>query len=144
MEASKPRILVITVPSWNSRVGANSWAALLEKYDSENVASIYIRDEIPDSPICSRYFCISESKVLKSVLKRKIKTGREVEAYSKEEDNTLNEHNERYAKFTKKHRVTSRLVQKSVNFSKPLIIDGKSSFSPVRAAFFIRVVPWKV
>lgn len=114
MEASKPRILVITVPSWNSRVGANSWAALLEKYDSENVASIYIRDEIPDSPICSRYFCISESKVLKSVLKRKIKTGREVEAYSKEEDNTLNEHNERYAKFTKKRRYSMLLARELV------------------------------
>ena len=74
------RILILTVPSWNSKVGANSFATLLENYDSENVASIFIRDEIPDSNICSRYFCISENKIIKSVLKRKTKTGTEVKA----------------------------------------------------------------
>ena len=39
------KILVITVPSWNSKVGANSWATLLDGYLPENLASIYIRDE---------------------------------------------------------------------------------------------------
>ena len=104
MEALKPRILVITVSSWNSRVGANTWATLLEKYDNEKVANICIRDEIPDSKVCSRYFCISESKVLKSVLKRKIKTGKEVKASSTAVDDTLSEHNERYAKYSKKRK----------------------------------------
>ena len=59
------KILVITVPSWNSKVGANSWATLLEKYPSENIASIFIRDEIPDSEVCSRYFNISENRIIK-------------------------------------------------------------------------------
>ena len=104
MEALKPRILVITVSSWNSKVGANTWATLLEKYDNEKVANICIRDEIPDSKVCSRYFCISESKVLKSVLKRKIKTGKEVKASSTAVDDTLSEHNERYAKYSKKRK----------------------------------------
>lgn len=69
------KILVITVPSWNSKVGANSWATLLEKYPPENIASIYIRDEIPDSKVCSMYFSISENKIIKSIFHRKVKTG---------------------------------------------------------------------
>ena len=54
------RILVFTVASWNSKVGANSWATLLEHYDSSNVANICIREEMPDSRVCSRYFVISK------------------------------------------------------------------------------------
>jgi len=46
------KILVFTVSSWNSKVGANSWATLLKQYDNKNIANIYIRDEIPDSEVC--------------------------------------------------------------------------------------------
>lgn len=134
MEASKPRILVITVPSWNSKIGANSWASLLEKYGSENVASIYIRDEIPDSNICSRYFCISESKVLRSVLKRKIKTGKEVMSHSQTDDKTLSEHNQRYAKYAKKRRYSMlfarELVWKMGKWKTKELRDFLDSFKP--------------
>lgn len=105
------RILVFTVPSWNSKVGANSWAALLEKYDSKDIASIYIRDEIPDSSICSRYFCISESKILRSVLKRRTKTGEEITPFADTDNEALSEHNERYAKFSKKRRYSMLLAR---------------------------------
>lgn len=70
--------------------------------------------EIPDSNICSRYFSISESKVLKSILKRKIKTGNEVKANTVVTDDTLSEHNERYAKFTKKRRYSMLLARELV------------------------------
>ena len=74
MEAKQPKILVFTVAAWNSKVGSNTWASLLEQYDSKNIANICIRDEIPDSPVCSNYFAISENKIIKSLLKRKTKT----------------------------------------------------------------------
>lgn len=128
------RILILTVPSWNSKVGANSWATLLEKYDSEDIASIYIRDEIPDSNVCSRYFSISESKVLKSILKRKIKTGSEVKANTEVADDTLSEHNERYAKFTKKRRysmlLARELVWKMGKWKTKELDDFLDSFKP--------------
>ena len=88
----------MTVSSWNSKIGANSWASLLEGYPSENVANLSIREERPDSNICSRYFCISENKILKSIFKRKIITGYEVTAEVKEENHDLTAHNERYKK----------------------------------------------
>ena len=78
MKEQSAKILVITVSAWNSKVGANTWAALLEKYDSKNIANICIREEVPDSKVCGRFFVVSENRVIKSVLNRKIETGREV------------------------------------------------------------------
>lgn len=73
-----PKILVCTVESWNSKIGANTFSTLLAEYPSENLANVYIREEIPDSNRCSRYFQISEQKIIKSLLRRHISTGREV------------------------------------------------------------------
>ena len=110
------RILVFTVPSWNSMVGEDTWATLLEKYDSSLVANICIRDEIPDSPVCSRYFNISENKIIKSLFNRKIKTGREIDTlHSTASDNTdLYEHNRRYQKMTVKRRYSMLLLREII------------------------------
>ena len=110
----EPKILVFTVNSWNSIVGDNTWATLLKYYKSENLANIFIRDEIPDSKVCSKYFCISENRVIKSILKRKIQTGREITAQSltdTEPNEDLLAHNERYAKMKKKRRYSLLLAR---------------------------------
>ena len=99
------RILVLSVSSWNSVCGANTWASLLESYDSSCVANISIRDEIPDSTVCSRYFSISENRIIKSLLNRKIATGREISpctSVDTECAGDLQVHNERYKKLGKK------------------------------------------
>lgn len=113
----QPKILVFTVSSWNSRVGANTWATLLEQYGSENIANICIRDELPDSPVCSRYFCVSENKVLKSIFNRKIKTGKEIHSLqeqSQENTGDLIEHNRRYQKYRKKRSYLMLLMRECV------------------------------
>ena len=98
------RILVFTVASWNSKVGANSWASLLADYDPAQVASLCIRDEVPDSQVCSRYFVVSENKIIKSLLRPGVQTGREVTAQQTpaEPDADLQAHNARYAKMKKR------------------------------------------
>ena len=109
------RILVFTVSSWNSRVGANSWATLLSKYDSSLIANICIRDEIPDSPVCSRYFNISESRVIKSIFKRKVRTGREIRVEDRIVDNTdLAEHKARYQKMKVKRRYSMLMARELI------------------------------
>ena len=102
MSKKAPRILVMSVPSWNSRVGANTWESLLKQYDRENIASIYIRDDISDSEVCSRYFCISENRIIKSLLNRKIKTGYEVERQDTRGEEDLEKHNQLYQKMSRK------------------------------------------
>lgn len=113
MSLNQPKILIFTVASWNSKVGANTWATLLENYDRENLANIYIRNEIPDSQVCSKYFSISENKVLKSIFNRKIKTGNLVSAQflAIENNEDLLTHNKRYVKMTKKRRYSMLLLR---------------------------------
>ncbi len=113
------RILVFTVTSWNSKVGANTWESLLEQYRDRDDVEIYnlcIRDEIPDSSLCKKYFAVSEGKVIKSLLKRSIKTGREVEPNEQTEEDirNLTEHNERYVKMSKNRRYSMLLVREMI------------------------------
>ncbi len=130
------KILVITVPSWNSKVGANSWATLLGNYPSENLASIYIRDEVPDSTVCSRYFNISENKIIRSILHRDVRTGSEIS--SSIEDCTTNEdltiHNERYVKMKKKRRYSMLLAREVIwklgKWHTPELDNFLDSFNP--------------
>ena len=111
-----PKILVITVSSWNSKVGSNTWCTLLEQYGSENIANICIREEQPNSDVCSRYFVISENKVIKSVYKRSIKTGKEIHPFTElsRENQDLSEHNERYRRMSKKRRYSMLLAREIV------------------------------
>ncbi len=110
----KLKILVMTVPSWNSKVGANSWASLLEGYGSEDVANICIREEVPDSEVCSRYFCISENRIIKSVFKRNINTGYEITSNITASDKDINEHNQRYINMKKRRRYSMLLARELV------------------------------
>ena len=48
--AKKNKNTVFSVPAWNSKVGANSWATLLESYPASNVACVSIRDEYRTVP----------------------------------------------------------------------------------------------
>lgn len=73
-----PKVLIYTVESWNSKIGANTFSSLFANYPPEKLANIYIREELPDSKACSRYFQISENKIIQSIWKPGIKTGREV------------------------------------------------------------------
>lgn len=79
-EKTFPRILVCTVNAWNDKVGDNTFPLLLEGYDKSCLASLFIREECPDSPVCDTYFRISEQKVMESIFKRGVKTGQRVAA----------------------------------------------------------------
>lgn len=114
MSEKQPRILVIGISAWNSKSGS-TWPFLLNIYDSSNIANIFARDEIPDSTVCSRYFNISENRVLKSIFNRKIKTGKEISTENCDvsaED--INEHNQRYQKMRKKRRYSLLLARELV------------------------------
>lgn len=72
------RILINSIPSWNTKTGSNTLSSLFETFDSNYLANIYISGQIPDSQVCSRYFHIHEMSVVKSVIKRHSITGQEV------------------------------------------------------------------
>lgn len=98
------RILILSVPAWNSKVGSDTWVTLVSGLNPNNIANISLREDSPDSLACDNYFVLSENKVIKSIFKRKIKTGRRVERSSIQEDvsSDLIEHNLRYQKMGKR------------------------------------------
>lgn len=69
------RVLVCSVTCWSGNTGADSFSALLSKHNPNNVANIYIREQIPDSDRCRCYFQIAESRIIRSVVHRRIQTG---------------------------------------------------------------------
>lgn len=110
----QPKILIFTIASWNSKVGDNTWETLVSQYDSANLANIFLREEIPDSTVCSKYFCISENRVLKSIFKRNIKTGKEIKAIpilQAQESEDLKVHRQRYLNMKKKRRYSMLLAR---------------------------------
>lgn len=98
------KILTSTIPAWSQSTGANTFAAILEDIKGIDVANIYVRANLPDSKVCSRYFQILESNVIKSIFNRKIQTGKEV-AHSttieNSEDSELKSERKCYAYFSK-------------------------------------------
>lgn len=74
----KKRVLICSVPCWNKISGSDTFSSLMEGYEIDSIANLYIREDIPDSLVCHNYFRISENAVVKSVLKRSTKTGKQI------------------------------------------------------------------
>lgn len=74
----KKKVLVCSIPCWNKKSGSDTFSSLMEGYEVDNIASLYIREDVPDSPVCHNYFRISENAVIKSVLRRSLKTGKQI------------------------------------------------------------------
>lgn len=72
------RVLVCSVMCWNKITGSDTFSTLMQGYEVDNIANLYIREGQPDSDVCRNYFEISENAVIKSVLKRKTRTGKRV------------------------------------------------------------------
>ena len=85
----KPRILVVTVNSWNSKVGDNTFSTLLDGYPKDNIASLFIREDEPDSKACNKYFRISESAIIKSIIKPITITGQKVDGIARNNSKIL-------------------------------------------------------
>lgn len=73
------KILFITMDCWssfNSATTANTFASLFKNYDFNRMASLYLREEIPTSKQCCKFFSISENAILRSVFKPNTITGK--------------------------------------------------------------------
>lgn len=64
----QPRVLVLSRDSWNTTNNSgNTLSNLFQNWNSDNIANIYCRDEIPNNDLCKKYFKISESSLLKKL-----------------------------------------------------------------------------
>ncbi len=100
----QPRVLITTVSGWSNAVGSDTMSTLFSKYDTSKLASLYIRAELSDSPVCRRYFHIYENRIIKSLWNRKTATGEEFVTEDKKIDvntDALKKEKAFYSKFTK-------------------------------------------
>jgi hypothetical protein len=134
-------ILVTTISVWNQESGANTFAALFETFDPECLANVYISDSLPDSKVCSRYFCINEMAVVKSVVGRWIQTGQEVSA-----DGAKDYHLDiSPKKLVKRRRVflwARELAWKMGNWKSKELMDFLDDFHPEVLVFPIESYPY--
>ena len=137
------KILVMSMSAWNSRVGSDTWATLMSQYKPENVANICFREERPDSDAAGSYFVISENRIIKSVLKRRTKTGYIVnpQEVCDEHSEDLREHNERYKKMSRKRSYLKlfarEVIWKLGKWKTKELCDFVDNFKPDVVLFFM-------
>lgn len=73
-----PKVLAISLSTWRSDSGIHTQTDLFKFWDSEKVAQIYTKSDLPNTPVCNKFFQISENAVVRSVINRK-PVGKEVE-----------------------------------------------------------------
>lgn len=71
------RILIISRNAWNNSSG-DTLTNFFQDSNENELAQIYCRDELPNNNLCLKYYKISESLLLKSILKRKCIAGESV------------------------------------------------------------------
>ena len=71
MNDNYPKVLAISLSTWRKDSGIHTQTDLFKYWNPEKVAQIYTRSDLPDTPVCNKFFQISENAVIKSVLIRK-------------------------------------------------------------------------
>lgn len=82
---SQKKVLVVGINPWVDNTGINTLINFFADWGSENLAHLYTRDGLPNTRICHTFFRISETSLIKSVLKRKTKTGETVQNTEKKQ-----------------------------------------------------------
>lgn len=103
MENNKqlPKVLVTSINAWRDNTGINTLINFFKCWESDRVAQIYARASLPKTTVCDSFFRISEPVVMKSVFKRRLKTGSVVEnqiSSTDEKNSDLEEENKIYDK----------------------------------------------
>lgn len=66
-----PKIVSISISTWHVDSGIHTETDLFKFWSPERLAQIYTRSDLPNTPVCNRFFRISENQIIKSVYKRK-------------------------------------------------------------------------
>lgn len=81
------KVLVVGINPWIDNTGINTLINFFENWDKQALAHIYTRSNLPNTRVCDTFFRISEPAVIRSVYKRKTKTGARVENTRSANDN---------------------------------------------------------
>lgn len=74
-----PKVLVASTNAWRDNTGISTLIELFKVWDPDRLAQVYTRSALPKTAVCRRFFQISESAVVRSLLRRSTVTGKQVE-----------------------------------------------------------------
>lgn len=74
-----PRVLVVSTNAWRDNTGINTLIEFFKCWNPDRIAQIYTKSTLPKTEVCNKFFSISENAVMRSVINRKISTGKEVQ-----------------------------------------------------------------
>lgn len=77
-EQKLPKVLAISLSTWRKDSGIHTQTDLFKFWEPEQVAQIYLKSDLPNTPVCTRFFQIAENAIIKSVINRK-PVGKEVQ-----------------------------------------------------------------
>jgi len=78
VENKLPKVLAISLSTWRKDSSIHTQTDLFKFWNPEQVAQIYLKSDLPNTPVCTRFFQIAENSIIKSVLNRK-PVGKEVQ-----------------------------------------------------------------
>lgn len=93
-----PKLLFITINGWNNTTGTATIPSIIDGYPKECVANIFVRPDIPNSPVCDRYFQISEFDVIRSIYDKYTLPGRIIHKEKDSESLCLNSELQKHKK----------------------------------------------
>lgn len=79
-EDNYPKILLISDAAWadNNNIG-NTFTNLFKGWPKDKLAMIYARPNLPNTEVCNNFFQISETRLIKRIINKKIKVGKKLD-----------------------------------------------------------------
>lgn len=74
-----PKVLVVSTNAWRDNTGINTLIEFFKCWNTDSIAQIYTKSIFPKTTVCNKFFSISEHAVMRSIINRKIATGKKVQ-----------------------------------------------------------------
>lgn len=109
MNTDLPKVLSISLNTWKKDSGIHTQTDLFKFYDVDKVSQIYTKSDLPNTPVCNKFFRISENEIIKSVIKRN-PVGKRVHNGQPVDETTQKAMAEEAALYMKAHKKKSWLM----------------------------------
>lgn len=144
-DKSLPRVLAISLSTWRRDSGIHTQTDLFKFWDPAKVSQIYLKSDLPDTDVCSRFFQISENAIIKSIISRS-PVGREVQnkaIITSKELKAVNSEKSLYKRAHKKKSwfltVAREVVWKTGKWKTKALSDFVADVNP--DVFFVPIYP---
>lgn len=71
MSEKLPKVLALSLSTWRKDSGIHTQTDLFKFWNPEQVAQIYLKSDLPDTPVCNKFFRISEMEIIRSAITHK-------------------------------------------------------------------------